>query len=106
MGLRDRLRLLVRPPARADAPTPPSPAVRGVEAVGPPPVSIPTRICEVPSGATLIDAAMLPPPPFAGLRGPLVVTSRGDGGAGASAAAERLAAYGVGGVSWLAAEPS
>lgn len=104
MGLRDRLRLLVRPLARADAPAP-SPVAARVP-VGPPPVSIPTRIDQVPLGATGIDIAALPAAPFAALRGPLLLTSRGDGGAGASVAAERLAAFGVAGVSWLAAEPA
>lgn len=106
MGLRDRLRLLVRPLARADAPAHRPVAAREPVPVGPPPVSIPTRIDQVPSGATVIGIAALPAASYATLRGPLVVTSSGDGGAGASVAAERLAAFGVAGVSWLAAEPA
>lgn len=106
MGLRDRLRLLVRPPARADAPSPRAPSPRAAEPVGPPPVHIPTRVEQLSSGISAVDVEALPAAPYASLRGPLVVTSKRDGGARASAAAERLAAFGIAGVSWLAAEPA
>ncbi len=104
MGLRDRLRLLVRPPARAEAALPRPQSPRAAEPVGPPPISIPTRVEQVPPGVPVVDVATVSPAQWSGLRGPVVVVSAGDRGARASAVAERIAALGVTEVSWLAGE--
>ncbi|GDX79631.1 hypothetical protein LBMAG42_14420 [Deltaproteobacteria bacterium] len=106
MGLRDRLRLLVRPAAPADAPVPRRSVARAPEPVGPPPVSIPTRVEQLTPGVPVVDVEVLPAAPFAALCGPLIVTSKGDKGARASVAAERMSAFGIPRVSWLAAEPA
>ncbi len=95
MGLRDRLRLLVRPPraeparseSSAPAPAPSAPAVRP-----------PRASSIVPLGATVIDiAAGGAPSTWPTLTGRVVVT----GGPWASAVAERIASYGRAEVSWL-----
>lgn len=102
MGLRDRLRLLVRP---APAPAP----VRASEPPKPPPrpaLLAPAAWAAVPPGATVVDvgtgpvragARRIPPAGYAELRGVVVVV----GGAWAPAAAERIASYGHAEVGWL-----
>ncbi len=99
MGLRDRLRLLVRPPAVVEVPRPapresPSPPA-------PPAVRIPRRVVSPPLGARVIDVAVVPQAEWATLRGAVTFVSA-DGGRAASAAAERTASFGLADVSWVA----
>ncbi len=95
MGIRDRLRLLVRPPrvepARAEAI---APATSPVAA----PVRPPRATSIVPVAATLLDsAAGSSPSTWPALTGRVVVT----GGPWAAAVAERIASYGRAEVMWL-----
>ena len=100
MGLRDRLRLLVRPPTARPEP----PRAEPERPSAPPPVRVPRAVVSPPFGATLVQvgegpafpgASRLPIERWRELRGPVCVVSPGDGGRAASAAAERLAAWGV-----------
>lgn len=100
MGLRDRLRLLVRPPAVVEVPRPapresPSPPA-------PPAVRIPRRVVSPPLGAHIVRVgADSPIAEWATLRGAVTFVSA-DGGRAASAAAERTASFGLADVSWVA----
>lgn len=127
MGLRDRLRLLVRPPAGAGrsegsarpAPVPPlaPSSVRRQEdartaqefRANLQEYTLPTRVTTIPPGNEVLEVR---PGEMAGvrarlpkretvLRDPIVIVSREDGGAWASAVAERLCALGEIRVSWL-----
>lgn len=105
MGIRDRLRLLIRPGT-------PAPAARGRSArpdpvVAPAPspvVSIPCRVTVVPEGAVVLESSWVALEQWVKPAGPVVVVQARNGGAPPSAVAERLAALGVVEVSWLADE--
>ncbi|MSQ01085.1 MAG: hypothetical protein EXR71_04205 [Myxococcales bacterium] len=99
MGLRDRLRLLVRPPP---VPSRERPAAAPAPSNACPPVRPPRVTNIVPLGATVIDsAAGDQPSTWPSLSGRVVVT----GGPWAAAVAERIASYGRADVAWLD-EPS
>jgi len=104
MGLRDRLRLLVKPPAAA-APARPAAGAPPMPPA-PPALRPPAAWSTVPVGATVVDvgqgplfpgARRLPPDAWGDLRGTVVVV----GGEWAAAAAERIASYGRAEVGWL-----
>lgn len=105
MGIRDRLRLLVRP--GASAPAARSASARpeiAVQRAPPAPVSIPRRVTAVPEGAAVVEASWVALEPWAKRLGPVVVVPSRNGDSPASAVAERLAALGAADVSWLAGE--
>ena len=103
MGLRDRLRLLVRPAPETPRARPAAAPLRDALPT-PPPLWIPRPVPTVPLGATLVQAS-LAPEKLAALQGLICVTSPEDSGRAASAVAERLCARGVQ-ATWLSPEPS
>lgn len=109
MGLRDRLRLLVRPPpapapARAGVVAPPAPASAAPRVILPravPSAPVGARVIHVGPGPAPEGAETLAPAGWPALRGAVCFVSK-DGGRAASAAAERAASFGSAEVSWVA----
>lgn len=109
MGLRDRLRLLVRPPPAATAPRGSAPAPNPA-AISSPRVCVPRPVPSAPVGARLIHVGAgatpsgserVEPAGWPAFRGAICFISN-DGGRAASAAAERAASFGGADVSWVA----
>lgn len=112
MGLRDRLRLLVRPPPAPAAATPS--AAAPAPSVAAPRLVIPRAVPAAPVGARLVHVGPGPVRPGAErIEAAGVATGSGprcfvsnDGGRAASAAAERAASQGGHDVTWLVEAPT